>query len=186
MTPQDERLKLFVEAYLAGATAVDSAKAAGHKGTQGALRVTGSRLLARANEAGLLAKRADAIAETMGAERVVKRLWSLADADMGDFIETPVDGTFKFTLGEAKAKGLTRLIKKLKHDPETGAPVVELQDSAAALKTLARIYGLEKPKEQGGQVTVNVLAFLGQLDHDTLENIRAAALKALPETVDAA
>ena len=40
---------------------------------------------------------------------------------MGDFIRA---GTFAFDL--RTAKDLTRLIRRLKHDPETGAPVLEL------------------------------------------------------------
>lgn len=78
----------------------------------------------------------------MTAWEIRGRLSEIARADYKDFVRVKPNGAFEFDLQACIASGKSWLIKELRHDAETGAPIVKLHDSAEALKTLAKIEGL--------------------------------------------
>lgn len=181
LTPKQEK---FVAAYVgpANGNATEAAALAGYSGDRDTLKVTGSRTLSNSNVQSKV-ERALAKYDT---DKVIERLAQHAEADMGEFITVDQDGAFQFDLKNAKAKGLTRLIKKLKHDPETGAPVIELVDQQAALDKLAKMHGLYKDADEKANVTVNninVRAILQAMHPAAVADFHRALLAA--DTVDA-
>lgn len=117
--------------------------------------------------------------------KVVKRLAEHAESDIGDFIRVDPGGGFSFDLEAAKAAGKTHLIKKLKHDAESGAPVIELVDSQAALDKLAKMhqaYGKEESPafQPNSSIVLNILA---QLPPAALAQMHRALLEASPDDV---
>ena len=172
------RLRLFEAAYAAnGGNGVAAARAAGYKGTPGSLAVTASRLLRRAHVSKEIAKKVDAVEEGMAVAEIVARLTRIGrmmdtQIDAFQFIRflgPEVEGTadsldearakvraagvpgpgWEIDLEGAKARGLGHQIRKVSHDPETGAPRLELESNLAvvaesrkALDALAKIRGL--------------------------------------------
>lgn len=115
--------------------------------------------------------------------KVVKRLAEHAEADYSDFITVNPGGGFSFDLEKAQAAGKTHLIRKLKHDAESGAPVIELVDQQAALDKLAKMhqaYGKEEAPvvQPNNSVVLNILA---TLPPEALAQIHRAMLEAVPD-----
>lgn len=161
---------------------VASMRAAGFKGNDRTLEVGASRIVRSPAGQNALTK----ALEVYDIGKVVRKLGEQADADMGDFVKIDKDGTFQFDLAAAKAAGKTHLIKKLKHDAETGAPVIELVDSQSALDKLAKMhkaYGEkdEAPTQAGNSIVLNILA---QLPPEALAQVHRALLES-GDVVDA-
>jgi phage terminase small subunit len=128
-------------------------------GTKAYLRIYphSSSKSARANAARLIATDniAQAIEERlkelhMGAEEVLKLLADMARGDMGEFLDVSGMG-FNLDLQDAKARGLTKLIRKVKQktttylakkeseeDREVNELEIELYDAQAALEKIGR------------------------------------------------
>jgi phage terminase small subunit len=112
-------------------------------------RANGAKLLANANIAEAIKKRTSE--KAMGADEVLQRLASMARGDIGELMDIE-SMSFEINLAQAKAKGLTHLIKKVKQitkttakddgDEETNIQEIELYSSLEALQTLAKIHGL--------------------------------------------
>lgn len=108
----------------------------------------------------------------MGAKEAVERNAEVARADYKDFITVNADGSFRFDLN--KAKGKTHLIKSLRHDAESGAPVIELQDVAKARELVLRMEGrLKDGPVAAAPAVVNVALILSQLPSDVLRQLAA-------------
>lgn len=105
----------------ANGNAVEAARQAGYKGTDGSLRVIAHRLLTKANILGFIALlRSDAENAARGkilsATEVLVGLTRIAEADIAEVLEA--DGTLD--LASAKKRGVSRLIKSLSFDKDTG------------------------------------------------------------------
>lgn len=159
----------------------EAARDAGYQGTEHALAVTASRLLKRADIRNKLAAYVDRAEAGLKASEIIERLSNLARlpdtemVDIFDFVELigadrAVEGVvasqsleeakavvkmaghgFYIDLEKARTKGLGKLVKKITHDRETGAPILELHDhngvrelARRALKDLAEIRGLTR------------------------------------------
>ena len=173
----------FVKAYVKSGNATEAAAEAGYTGERTVLASTGSMLLRNPNVRAEL----DKALERYSAAKVVEKLGEQSEADIADFIDIvdPQTGAFQFNVAKAIAAGKSHLIKKLKHDPETGAPIIDLHDSQAALKELARIHGLarepeEKKDEAVRPIRVQILQILSS-DPEARRMVDALAVKALPE-----
>lgn len=144
----------FVAAIVGPAkgNATEAAAMAGYTGPRTSLAVQGHDNLRNPNIQGALEK---AMAQ-YSPEKVVRKIGEHADADYDDCITIHEDGSFHFDLIKIKAAGKTHLIRKLKHDAESGAPVIEMQDQAAALDRLAKIHGLYKDPDEKQGTTTNV------------------------------
>jgi hypothetical protein len=174
-------LKVFADAFVAnGGNKMEAAKAAGSKATSPqSLSQVGVTLYKKAEAAGLIEKRVEKVLKRIGAEEVIEGLANQARADMGKFITVSEDGkTFEWNLKDAP----TRLIKKLKKDPTTGEPIMELVDSQGALDKLAKILGLNK-EDQKPQVTINALLTGG--DAGRLGDVYRGLLGAAGQVVEA-
>lgn len=180
LNPRQEK---FVAAYVKEGNATVAAEKAGYQGDRGTLASTGSDLLRNPNVRAEL----DKALERYSAAKVVERLGEQSEADIGEIVDINEGGGFSFNLQRAKELGLTKHIKKLKHDAETGAPIVEFYDAQAALKELARIHGLSKEDEtaKGQTVNINVRAILGAMHPAAVAEFHRALLAANPDVVDA-
>lgn len=175
MTPKEEAL---IANYLAnGFNGVQAARDAGYKGNDNVLAVTAHRVLRKAKVVARVRERLDGL--HANADEVLNLLADHMRADLADF-----DGCFdeegRLDLKEAKRRGVSRLVKKLKSRrvPVKGGDgkivdyehVTELEfhDSQSAAKTLADILGIkQQPREN---------------EHDgQLRNERDEALKILAE-----
>jgi hypothetical protein len=100
----------------------------------------------------------------MGTDELIARTSEVARADVLEMVDVAPDGSFAFNVAKAKAAGLGHLIKSLRHDAESGAPVIELYPADGARKVLGKWAGLgEKNAPPAGpsvQVIVNVLGSL--------------------------
>jgi hypothetical protein len=155
--------------------------AAGYGGNKHSRSVTASNIIKKPAAQKALAK----ALEKYDIDKVVQRLAEHAEGDIGDFITVNEDGSFAFDLVKARAAKKTHLIKKLKHDAESGAPVIELHDPQAALDKIARMhkaYGKDE-EEQGGHdmapVRVQILQVLSS-DPEARRMVDALAVKSLP------
>lgn len=178
--------KAFIKALIdekspTHADRVASMKAAGFEGTDKSLAVGASRIVRSPAGQNALQK----ALEKYDIGKVVQRLAEHAEADYGDVTTINDDGSFAFDLAKAKALGKTHLIRKLKHDAESGAPVIELVDSQAALDKLAKMHKAygdkdEAPVPAGNSFVLNVLA---QLPPASLAQLHRALLEAGPDDV---
>jgi len=135
----------FVDLFIAnGGNATGAALAIWPEITYNTASQRGCRLLKRPGIRERLAQHEETALRAVGLQRdeILERLSRQATADYDDVIDIHDDGSFQFNLKRAKERGATQLIKKLRHDAETGAPIVELYDSQQALQTLAKIRGL--------------------------------------------
>ena len=126
----------------------NSSEAARRSGYRGKANVVGPRLLADVCIKAEITKR---LAEMhMGADEVLKLLADMARGDMGEFLDVSGMG-FNLDLQDAKARGLTKLIKKVKQkttifiakkeseeDREVHELEIELYDAQAALEKVGR------------------------------------------------
>lgn len=149
----DTALPMFVEAYIKGGcrSATAAAKAIGWTTEKGDAKLAGSRLMKRAKETGLLQKRIDELRKSYDLEGAIQKLTDIAEGrhDMvallremalksdydGITMDTP-GGGFVMSLAKARELGLTKFIRKLSHDKETGAPIIELESRAEAAKAV--------------------------------------------------
>lgn len=160
---------------------IASMRAAGFNGTNGTLSVgAGNIVRSPAGQAALQ----KALAK-YDIDKVVGRLVEHAEGDIGDFITVNEDGSFAFDLKAAKEAGKTHLIRKLKHDAESGAPVIELHDQQAALDKLARMHkAYGKDDEQSAPadmqpIRVQILQVLAS-DPEARRMVDALAVRTLP------
>lgn len=135
--------RAFIEFYL---TTWNSSEAARLAGYTGRANTVGPRLLSNVGIQAAIEKRINEI--SMGASEVLIRLAEHARGDMGDFLDIGSMG-FSVDLNNAKEKGITRLIKKVKMrttttlskegvETETNDTEVELYDAQAALEKIGR------------------------------------------------
>lgn len=181
ITPKQAK---FVRAYVETGNATEAAAIAGYEGSRATLQSIGSENLSKPIVKNELEK---ALAK-YSAAKVVDRLGQQSEADIADFIDIIDEstGAFQFNVAKAVAAGKSHLIKKLKHDPETGAPIIDLHDSQAALKELARIHGLAKDDEKTTTVNnVNIQAIIGAMHPAAVADLHRALLAAEPDVVDA-
>lgn len=129
--------KLFVEHYLETRNAFRAAKLAGYAGNDRTLRQAGSENLAKPDIIAEIDNRLKPF--ILSANRVLAGLSAIADIDVGDVFED--DGSF--SLAKAKERGITRLIKSLAYDKDTGRITkVELHSAHEALRDLGKHFGL--------------------------------------------
>jgi phage terminase small subunit len=178
ITPKQAK---FVKAYVETGNATEAAAIAGYSGSRETLAQAGSQNIRKPAVQNELEK---ALAK-YSAAKVVEKLGEQAEGTIADFIDVREDGSFSFDLNAAKAAGKLHLIRKLKHDAESGAPVVELHDQQAALKELARIHGLSKDDEKPATnvTNVNILTLIKSLHPAAVAEIHRALLAADPEDV---
>jgi phage terminase small subunit len=109
----------------------------------------------------------------LGADEVLKLLGDMARGDMGEFLDVSGMG-FNLDLQDAKAKGLTKLIKRVKQkttifqakkeseeDREVHELEIELYDAQAALEKIGKHHGLFKDSlditSAGQKITVKLV-----------------------------
>lgn len=90
--------------------------------------------------------------QAMGSDEVLARLADMGRADMDDFVRVNENGYPVIDLSYAEEAGLLHLVKEISYDSD-GRPKVKLHDSKDALKTLAKVHGLEVQKvEHSGEI----------------------------------
>ena len=156
--PLNTKQQVFVSEYLKCFNGTDAYLKAYPKVKHDSARAAAARLLAEVSVKAEIESRLSAL--HMGADEALKRLASIARGDVGEFINEfgGVD------LGEAHAKGLTPLIKKVKQrtvtkigktdkdeDTEVHDTELELYSALDALRDILKIHG--KYKEE---VNLNV------------------------------
>lgn len=104
---------IFVESYLATWNAAEAARQAGYSHA----RSQGHRLLTNVDISKEIKCRIDE--KTLTADEVLVRLAEHARGDIGDFYDIPDTGEPSLNLAGQRAKGKTRLIKKLKTKSKT-------------------------------------------------------------------
>lgn len=179
LTPKQAK---FVKAYVETGNATEAAAIAGYEGNRTTLGAIGGENLQKP----LIKSELEKALARYSAAKVVERLGQQSEADIGDILTVDEDtGAFQFDLRKAKQLGLTKHIKKLKHDAETGAPVVEFYDAQNALKELARIHGLAKDddKPPTNVTNVNILTLIKSLHPAAVAEIHRALLAANPEDI---
>ena len=114
-------------------------------------------------------------AAMMSAREVLARQSEIARGDIAEFVTPLEGGGFSFDL--SKAKGKTHLIKSLRHDPESGAPIIELYPADKAQERLMRVHKLlgEPTAQAVAPTVVNVQLLLQQLPTETLRQLADAA-----------
>ena len=132
-------------------------------------------MLKQCRDMGLLAQRVQSAA--MGLKELVQRTSDVARANILDCADVRPDGSFAFNVAKARDAGMGPLIKRLRHDAESGAPIIELYEADAARTQLGKWLGAEKaPEPPPAQVNVSVV--LAHLEpatlRDLVSNLRAA------------
>lgn len=139
---------VFIDEYLVDLNATQAALRAGY--SPKTARQIGSRLLSNVDIRAEIKLRLDERA--MPAQEVLKRLSEHARGDLGEFLDIE-SMSFMVALAEAKEKGITHLIKKVKErtvmtsnkdgeETETHTFELELYDAQAALVHLGRYHKL--------------------------------------------
>ena len=128
------------------------------------LRKAGCLMLREVRSSGLLGARTEHVAKAMGVKELIERTSEVARANVLDVVDVDPDGSFRFNVIKARDKNMGHLIKTLRHDAESGAPVIEFYPADGARKVLGKWAGLgEKNAPPAGpsvQVMVNVLGSL--------------------------
>lgn len=125
--------KLFVESYLHLRNAKEAARAAGYKGTDRTLESVGSENLSKPEIRQEIDRRLEPL--ILSANQVLSGLSQIAEADIADVLEP--DGTLN--LQSAKERGVSRLIKSLSFDKDTGKLTkVELYSAHEAKRDMAK------------------------------------------------
>ncbi len=75
-------------------------------------------------------------------EQVLARMSERAFFDAEDFVTLSPEGGFLIDLEKAFKAGKGHMIKELRHDPETGAPVIKWADPDVSLDRLAKFYSV--------------------------------------------
>ncbi|HEX5704857.1 MAG TPA: terminase small subunit [Pyrinomonadaceae bacterium] len=138
--------RAFCLAYAgeANGNATEAARIAGYKGDDATLSVTGFRMLRKANiEAAIGELRRDAEKKASGkilsATETLVGLTRIALADIAEVFEP--DGSFD--LQKAKARNVSRLIKSISFDKDTGRMTkIELHNAHGAHVDLGKYHGL--------------------------------------------
>lgn len=129
--------KLFIEHYLATRDRVESARSAGFKGDNASLRVTAFRLLTNANVRAEIDRRLQPF--VMTANQVLSGLSFIAENDIADVFEA--DGSFD--LAKAKERGMSKLIKSISRDKDTGEVTkVEVYSAHEAYRDMGKYHSL--------------------------------------------
>lgn len=186
LTTANQRLRLFVEAILAnGGDATAAAKAAGVAGTPGAIKVTASRLLARARTRGLLEHRLAKILGAMGAEEVQERLATLARADIGRHLAFDEKGDPRLAVSKDHTGIIREFVEEREitrkaGDTEVSTTVrrIKVADPLPALQTLAKIHGLEK---DGSRPPQHNTLMLSGLPDDVIRTLLRHAMAERPQ-----
>lgn len=169
------KAKKFVAFYLgkAAGNATAAARMAGYLQSDGALRVTASRLLTNANVAAAIQSKLDTI--MMSQEEVLLRLSERAASSAEDFVRFDKDGPPeslpKLDLRKARRRGKLGNLKKFKAsrrgvDDPLEIVEVEIHDALPALALLAKFHGLDERKAKepptivgaGGKARLNFSA----------------------------
>lgn len=188
--PLKPRHQAFAEAIVAnGGNATDAARKAGVKGTDGAVRVTASRMLTNANIQQHIQQRTREKLKGIKAD-ADEVLFLLADhlrADMADLNEC-IDQDGRLDLKKAKQMGVSNLIKKLKtRTTATGEVIteIEIHDSQAAAKGLADMMGLKQQPRVNEEDVKRVNAELTRLVSEGWEpeDARSLIIEAEPGAV---
>ncbi len=138
--------KIFIDEYIKCFNAAEAARRAGY--SVRTARSIGQELLTIPDISTTIQQR---ITEShIGADEVLKLLADMARGDMGEFLDVSGMG-FNLDLQDAKARGLTKLIKKVKQrtttylakkeseeDREVHDLEIELYDAQAALEKIGR------------------------------------------------
>lgn len=169
------KVRTFVAAWIAnGQNATEAARSVClPDATPQYLQKVGSTLLAEAREEGYLEHELGKAAHAMGVPELIERTSEVARADVADFVTVDESGGFRFDL--TKAVGKTHLIKTLRHDAESGAPIIELYPADAARSQLGKWLGAEKAPPA---VQVNVGIDLTLLSLAELRELRSLVVKA--------
>lgn len=138
------RQRKFCHAYVGetNGNGVESARLAGYQGNDLTLRVTAARLLTKANIQGFLAElRGDAEKAARGkilsATEVLVGLTRIAEADVADLFPE------NEWMQEAKRRGVSRLIKSINFDKDTGTLTkLELHNAHGAHVDLGKYHKL--------------------------------------------
>ena len=160
-----KKQRVFVEEYLQCWNAAEAARRAGY--SERTARIQASKLLTKPNIQEEIQKR---IAEkAMSADEVLLRLGDMARGDIGEFMDIE-SMSFNLALQNAKERGLTHLIKKVKQrttitqkkdgdEEENHWIELELHDSQAALVHLGRVHKMftDKIDIQQNEIKVTLL-----------------------------
>jgi hypothetical protein len=127
--------QLFVEHYLQTRSGFRAAKLAGYAGVDYTLRQVAAENLAKPAIRAEIDRRLKPLIHS--STRVLAGLAAIADADSQDVFED--DGSFDFS--KAKERGITRLIKSLAYDKDTGKITkVELHNAHEGLRDLGKFH----------------------------------------------
>jgi len=165
------RQRLFVDAYLQCWNAAESARRAGY--SEKAARQTGRFLLTNPYIKAEVEQRL--LENQMQADEALARLADMARGDIGDLI----DNNGLLDIRQARAKGLTKLLKKIKQktvtrigksDDDDDVEITEIEfemyDAQAALDKVLRAHGKYKDTvEHDGKIELVVR--YADTDNDT-------------------
>lgn len=167
--------QLFIDYYLQSFNASEAARRAGY--SESRARITGSELLSNSNISEQIQSRLDEV--HMSANEALKLQADIARGDMGEFLDTEGIG-FNLDLQDAKTKGLTKLIKKIKQktttflakkeseeDREVHELEIELYPADAAQDRIMRVHGVYKDTSVLGEALMSIVKKLG-VDTDKL------------------
>lgn len=157
----NNRQRIFIDEYLKCFNASEAARRAGYQ--ENTVRVVGPRLLLNVAIKEQIDQR---IREShMGADEALKLLAAQARGDIGDMI----DDNGLVDIRAARAKGLTRLIKKIKQktithigtgdegDTETHEIEFEMYDAQSAIDKVLRVAGKYKDTDlSNSEIKINV------------------------------
>lgn len=180
--PLTTKQKVFTEEYLGnGFNGVRAARAAGYQGNTNTLNQVARDNLQKPTIQARIQERIEGVAAT--ADEVLNLLGHHLRADVAGF-----DGCFtddgRLDLKKAKAKDVSRLVKKLKTttrtvESETGPTVlevttqIEFHDSQSAARTLVDVLGLKQmPRENDDQ---------REHDEEMAETVRAEVARLISE-----
>jgi phage terminase small subunit len=158
--------RIFVDEYLKTWNAANSARKAGY--SENSIYEIASRLLTNVNIKAEIDKRLEN--SRMGSDEVLQEFADIARSDMGDF----VDKNLCIDLADARKRGLTKLIKKIKQktvtmigkkedseDKEITDIEIELYPRDKALEMLGKYHGLFKENlditSGGEKITVTLI-----------------------------
>lgn len=135
--------KLFVEHYLETKNGVRAAQLAGYKGNYATLNAVSVENLQKPLIKAAINERLKPF--ILSADQVLTGLSSFAEADIGQVLED--DGSF--SLVEAKKRGVSKLIKSLAFDKDTGKVTkVELYSAHEAKRDLGKYHKLFTDKTE--------------------------------------
>lgn len=147
--PLSKKHKRVLDEYLVCFKQVDAYQKVYPSTTYDSAKAAASKLFTSVNFSAHLKERLDEA--QMSADEAIKRLSDMARGDVGEFI----DNFGSLSLDEARKKGLTPLIKKIKQrttikngkeeDTETHDLEIELYDAQSAIEKILKVRGDLKP-----------------------------------------